>query len=163
MTTYTDFQPSTQQVFSFKPTLDGEVYNCTLTWNLFGQRYYINCSDLSNNLIFSLPLIGSPDGLIAEAVTWDTTGVVTVETIVPHGYRAGQTVNLTLAQTTPSDYSGNWNMLVINDNELTFLLASDPGLCTAPGLLYDNISIAAGYFDSTLVFRESSSQFEVTP
>ena len=162
MTTYTDFQPSTQQVFSFSPTLDGAQYNCTLTWNLFGQRYYINCSDLSNNLIFSLPLIGSPDGIIVEAVTWDS-GTVTVETTVPHGYRPGQTVNLTLSQTTPSEYSGNWNMLVINGSELTFTLASNPGNCTAPGLLYDNINIAAGYFTSTLVFRESSSQFEVTP
>jgi hypothetical protein len=163
MTTYTDFQPSTQQVSTFQPTLDGEVYVCTLTWNLFGQRYYINCSDLSGNLIFSLPLIGSPDGLAVEAITWDQS-VVTVKTAVPHGYRAGVTVNLTLAQTEPSGYSGNFNMLVINDTELTFSLSSNPGICTAPGLLFDNINIAGGYFTtSTLVFRTSSSQFEVTP
>lgn len=162
MTTFTDFVPSSQQVFTFQPTLDGQVYTCTITWNLFGQRYYINCLDLGNNSIFSLPLLGSPDGLIVENVTWNE-GTVTVETALPHGYRPGVTVNVTLGQTVPADYSGNFNMLVINDNELTFGLSSNPGICTAPGSLYDDLNIAAGYFKSTLVFRASSSQFEVSP
>lgn len=163
MTTYTNFRPSNQQVFQFQTTLDGEVYSCTLTWNLFGQRYYINCSDLSNNLVFSLPLIGSPDGLTVQAVTW-SKGEVTVETVLPHGYRPGVTLNLTLAQASPTEYNGNRNMLVINGRELTFPLSSDPGVCAAPGILFDDINIAGGYFStSTLVYRESSNQFEVTP
>ena len=59
MTTYS-FQPTSSQNFTFQPTLDGNTYNCTITWNWFGLRYYITCADLSGNIIFTLPLIGSP-------------------------------------------------------------------------------------------------------
>lgn len=59
MTTYT-FTPSSTSLFSFQPTLDGKAYNIVVSWNLFGQRYYLNCYDLSGNLVFCLPLIGSP-------------------------------------------------------------------------------------------------------
>lgn len=163
MTTYTSFQPSPQQVFQFAAILDGQSYNCSLTYNLFGQRYYINCTDLSNNLVFSLPLIGSPDGRTSQQLTWDE-GEVTVQTVAPHGFRIGRTLNLTLGQVSPEGYGGNRDMLVISSDQLTFPLSSDPGLCTAPGILYDNINIAGGYFtESTLVYRKSSSQFEVTP
>lgn len=62
MTTYVTFQPNTQAPFQFQATLDNNVYNVNVTWNLFGQRYYINVYDLSNNLIVSTPMIGSaPD------------------------------------------------------------------------------------------------------
>lgn len=60
MTTFIDFTPSVSAPFQFQPTLDGDVYNCIITWNVFGQRYYINIYDLSQNLIVCLPLIGSP-------------------------------------------------------------------------------------------------------
>lgn len=163
MTTYTQFQPSAQNVFTFQPTFDGEQYTVTVTWNLFGQRYYVNCFDLSNNLIFSLPLLGSPDGLTVQSLAWDN-GVVTVTTEVPHGYRAGVNVNQTLDQTTPSAYSGNYDMLVINDTQLTYSLPADPGICTGPGILLDDLNIGAGYFQtSTFVYRASSMQFEVNP
>lgn len=162
MITYTDFQPSTEQVFSFQTTLDGQVYVCTITWNLFGQRYYINCLDLSGSRVFSLPLIGSPDGLLVETLSW-AAGKVVLETILPHGYRAGATVNLTMDQTTPAAYGGRYNMLALDGHRLTYSLPQDPGPSTAQGILYDNINIAAGYFQSVLLFRASSSQFEVSP
>ena len=89
MTTLYQFQPSPTSAFQFQPTFDGDTYTCTVTWNLFGQRWYVNCYDLSGNWIFTLPRIGSPDG-------------------------------------------------------------------------YD-ISLTAGYFTSTLVYRVSSGNFEVSP
>lgn len=89
MTTYTAFTPTASAPFQFQPTFDGAVYTVIVTWNLFGQRYYVNVYTLSGTLVYSLPMIGSPPG-------------------------------------------------------------------------YD-ISLNAGYFDSTLVFRASSQQFEVSP
>ena len=59
MTTFL-FQPSNTTPFQFQPTLDGNIYNCVVTWNLFGQRYYLNCMDLSGNLIFCVAMVGSP-------------------------------------------------------------------------------------------------------
>jgi len=62
VTIYYDFAPSASAPFQFQPTLDGNVYSVVVTWNLFGQRYYINIYDLSQTLIVCLPLIGSPSG-----------------------------------------------------------------------------------------------------
>lgn len=89
MTTYTNFEPSLTENFIFNPTLDGAVYTATITWNLFGQRYYINITTIQGVLIVCLPLIGSPIG-------------------------------------------------------------------------YD-ISLTAGYFQSTLIYRIGNEQFEVSP
>jgi hypothetical protein len=89
MTTIFPFAPTQQGPFQFQPTLDGTTYTGVVTWNLFGQRYYLSLYALDGTRIFTLPLIGSP-------------------------------------------------------------------------LDYD-ISLTAGYFTSTLVFRQASQQFEVNP
>ena len=62
MTTYFPFTPTTTSVFQFQPTLDGSLYVCAVTFNLFGQRYYINLYDLSGNLVISTAMVGSPNG-----------------------------------------------------------------------------------------------------
>lgn len=59
MTTYA-FTPSTTANFTFQPTLDSAAYNIVVNWNLFGQRFYVNCYNLAGMLIFCLPLISSP-------------------------------------------------------------------------------------------------------
>ena len=53
------FTPSKSETFTFQPILDGTVYACSVTWNLFGQRWYVNCYDTSGGWIFTVPLIGS--------------------------------------------------------------------------------------------------------
>lgn len=63
MTTRTQFTPSVSQNFSFEPTLDGQVYNVVVTWSLFGQRWLVNCYDLSGTLIFARPLRSSPNNM----------------------------------------------------------------------------------------------------
>jgi hypothetical protein len=54
------FAPSISANFQFKATLDGLVYNVVVTYNIYGERYYINIYDTSNTLILCMPLIGSP-------------------------------------------------------------------------------------------------------
>lgn len=59
-TTYIDFAPSAYAPFQFQATLDNNVYTVVVTWNLMGQRYYVNVYDLGGGWIFTLPQIGSP-------------------------------------------------------------------------------------------------------
>jgi hypothetical protein len=61
MTTITAFTPNVSQNFAFEPTLDGQVYNVVITWSLFGQRWLVNCYDLSGVLVFARPLRSSPN------------------------------------------------------------------------------------------------------
>ena len=61
MTTFTQFTPSVSKNFTFQPTLDGQVYSVVVTWSLFGQRWLVNCYDLSGNLKFARPLRASPN------------------------------------------------------------------------------------------------------
>ena len=89
MSTLTNFRPVPGGAFTFTPTLDGKVYVATVTWNVYGQRWYLNLFDQNANLVLSLPLIASPRDV--------------------------------------------------------------------------DISLTAGYFASTLVFRDTSQQFEVLP
>lgn len=61
MTTFVAFVPSLESAPQFQALFDGTPYNVTVTWNLFSQRYYINITDQSGNLILCIALIGSPD------------------------------------------------------------------------------------------------------
>lgn len=163
MTTYYDFQPSTQSVFSFSPTLDGSQYSAILTWCLFGKRYYINIYALDGTLIVSKALVGSPVGAALESLSW-SLGVVTATTVEPHGYAVGATVDLTVAGCAPDAYNGQVQALVTGAATLTWPLAANPGPSTALGGVSYDTNLLAGYFDtSTMVFRTPNSQFEVSP
>ncbi len=61
-TTYIQFTPSSTSNFQFQATFDGTVYTIIVTWNLFGQRYYVNVYTTTGTLVFCLPMIGSPNG-----------------------------------------------------------------------------------------------------
>jgi len=61
MTTYIKFVERSNQNFQFSATLDGVTYTLIVTWNLFGQRYYLTCYTLQGVVVFNVPLIGSPD------------------------------------------------------------------------------------------------------
>ena len=69
MTTYIPFAPSSTSNFRFQPTLDGQQYTAIITWNLFGQRYYLNLYTTQNVLVLCVPLIGSPDNYSISMVT----------------------------------------------------------------------------------------------
>ena len=79
--TYYSFTPSSTSVFQFKPTFDGASYTATVTWNLAGQRYYVNVFDQNNTRIYSLPLIGSPSGydISLNGGYFDTTLVYRIQ------------------------------------------------------------------------------------
>jgi hypothetical protein len=166
MTSYYPFQPSSAGPFQFQPTLDGQQYIAVVTWNFFGQRFYLNLSDVSGNQVLSRAVIGSPDGLVIETLSWsdnEGTGEVTITTDEPHGWDVGQTVELAIDGASPDGWNGTWRMLATSETELTFPLSTNPGSASSVGTLYDDISLTKFYFDSSIIYRESSRTFEVRP
>ncbi|MBV8060464.1 MAG: hypothetical protein JO253_02920 [Alphaproteobacteria bacterium] len=61
MATIIPFNQSPTANFQFEATFDGKSYIVIVTWNLFGQRFYVNIYDTTGVLILSMPMIGSPD------------------------------------------------------------------------------------------------------
>ena len=163
MTTFFDFTPSLTAAPQFQPTLDGQQYTCVVTWNIYGQRFYVNCYALNGALVFSLPVIGSAVGINIQAISWSLGGSVTLVTDVPHNYAIGSTMDLTVSGCVPIGYNGKMRCFATSPNTLVYNLAANPGVNTTLGIVGYDISISAGYFSSTLVFREANSQFEVSP
>ena len=65
MSTVTPFSPTATAPFQFQATLVDSVlgtatYNCTVLWNTFGQRWYLQVVDQSGNLIVNTPMVASP-------------------------------------------------------------------------------------------------------
>jgi hypothetical protein len=60
LTTYA-FAPPVGGIFTFNPTLDGAIYSASVTWNLFGQRWYININQTNGPLIVCKPLVSSDE------------------------------------------------------------------------------------------------------
>jgi hypothetical protein len=162
LTTVIDFAPSNSAPFQFQATLDNSNYTAIVTWNLAGQRYYVNLYSLAGDLIFCLPLISSPSGLQIQIASW-FAGKALITTAVPHGYKVGSTLFLTLAGFTPDAWNGLKELLVVSPAGLQFLVSSDPGTVSVFGSINFDISMTAGYFTSTLVYREANAQFEITP
>lgn len=61
MATNYSFTPTTTVPYSFQPTLDGIVYNASVPWNIFGQRFYLLIKDSNGNLVINIPLISSSE------------------------------------------------------------------------------------------------------
>ena len=162
MTTYIAFTPSNSAAPKFQVTLDGALYTIVLTWSLFGQRYYVNCYALDGVWIFSIPLTETNAGLPLEALSWDVTKeMVTATTTIPHGYPLGTEIKLTIAGCAPTAYNGAIVAMVTSPNTFTYPLGVDPGNATTFGSASYLISLTAGYFNSTLVYRDG--QFEISP
>lgn len=58
----TPFVVSQTQVFQFQATLDGSAYNCTVTWNVDAQRWYLNVFDGTGTRVLTRAVVGSPPG-----------------------------------------------------------------------------------------------------
>ena len=163
MTTYFAFTPSRTSVPQFSPTLDGSQYLCSCTWNLFAQRYYLNCFDQDGNRIFSQALVETPPALALNTLAWsELTMLVTATTQTPHGFQTGAAVTLTIAGCSPDAYNGAQAATITGPSTFTYPLNADPGSNVVAGSASTLINMAAGYFQtSTLVFRNSA--FEVSP
>lgn len=157
------FLPNPAAPFQFQPVLDGTLCTGVVTWNLFGQRWYLNLFDASSNLIVALPLIGSVDDASLASLSW-ANGTVTATTTAPHGFLRLATVDLYVSGCSPAAFDGLARALVVDAFTLSWPLASDPGQATQLGSVGAPIDMLGGYFEiSSMLFRESSQQFEVYP
>lgn len=156
MTTYYAFTPNTTSTFQFQPTLDGEVYQAIIVWNLWGQRWYLNLYANSGPLVVAEPVISSVDQVTSITLTTtqdeytatvsSATGLLANQAIASANVPAGTTIQV-LAGTT--------------------VRLSQPATATGtdPAAVFSfDVNLLAGYgFASTLVFRDSSQNFEVNP
>jgi hypothetical protein len=164
LTTTFQFTPTIQSPFSFKPTLDGEIYNVTCPWNIARQSWFISIAGVDGTSVVYRALVGSPAGQTIESITW-SQGLATITTEQEHGLSLLATVNLTVSGVTPDAYNGQQQMFVTGPNTLVYALSTDPGSsATSAGVVSYDLNLAWGYFTtSTLVYRQPSNQFEVNP
>lgn len=79
---YIPFTPNQVALFQFAATLDGQNYTCLTQWNVTGIRYYFYVYDSNGDLIFNVPLTGSPpdynlsltEGYFDTPIVFRTTG-----------------------------------------------------------------------------------------
>lgn len=162
MTTVIAFQPSTVAPPQFIATFDGVQYRVVVTWSLFGQRYYANCYGLDGVRIFTVPVVTSPPTVALANLAWDvTTNRVIASTVSPHPWAIGTIVNLSIEASTPDAYNGTFACSILDNQTFVYDMATNPGNMTTAGSADYLISLTAGYFNSTMVYRNSA--FEVRP
>lgn len=162
MPTLIPFTPSTTSNFKFQATLDGQQYSIRIDWNLFGARYYLNIYDLSNNLIVSRPLIGTPLGYQLTSIT-STANIAVATTAMPHTYSVGTVVPLTISGAIPNDYNGAFNCTIINNTQFSFPVSTIQQSTSVSGNVTYTLSMTAGYFKSTLVYFPDNNQIVISP
>lgn len=162
MTTYFPLVISSQQAPAFTPTFDNVQYRVVVTWNIAGQRFYINIYTMSNQLIVAKALTQTESSLTLETLAWDqNNNVVDAVTSLPHGWTVGNVVNLTISNANPDVYNGEFPCLITGPNTFTYPLDEFPDYCLAPGNVGYFNSLTDGYFNSTMIFR--NNMFEVSP
>lgn len=160
-TTIFAFNPDPQQVYTFLPTFDGVTYSCSVTWNLFAQRYYLNCDSLNGVRVFSQPLIGSPTGTNLQSATWKN-GKAIFTAAAEHGFKIGETIDLTISGCTPDTYNGLRRCFIVDKFRFSFSLPEPELDATALGVVNYNINLLWAYFNTTaMVYRPAARQFEV--
>jgi len=162
LTTYFPLTPSNFITPTFQPTLDGTVYTCNVNWNLYGNRYYLICYDTDNNVVFNVAIVTSPPAQTLASLVWSAATLsVTATTSTPHGFKIGTIVQLTIVNANPAGYNGAYNVAITGSATFTYPLSAYPGQVVSPGSASWQISLCRGYFNSTIVYR--NSQFEVSP
>jgi hypothetical protein len=152
--------------------LDGTVYNCTVTWNLFGKRPYLNVFSIDGTWLLTVALVGSPAALPLQAISW-ANGRATAITRAPHGFKVGRVLTLTVSGCVPVSYNAvGVRALITGPSTIAWDIAANPGMATVLGQVAYNINLAGALTDpsngnilvssSTLVFREPSQTFEVS-
>lgn len=162
-TDYFTFTPQpTAPPFLFQPTLDGQDYLARVTWNVFGQRWYISLDTSNNQPVFMQAMVASPQLIEAQTIRWEN-GFAIIEAGFPSSFRIGQSFNLTVSGFVPDAYNTPRALaLIIGPTEIMYPMATPAVPATVLGRATYDINLAGGYFtQSSLVFREATQQFEV--
>lgn len=162
MTTYIPFSPPADGPQQFSATLDGAQYTVVVSWLYWAQNWFVSLIDSTNNLVFFLPRIESPALATLSSLSW-SAGTVTAVTEDAMAYPVGSVVNLTIYNALPSGFNGLRRCAVLNRTTFTYALATNPGQASAAGAFAQEAPITGGYFTSTLIWRPTTGNFEVSP
>lgn len=157
MTTLIPFTPTALAPFTFQPVLDGQTYNAFVPWALWGQRWYLSLLAPSGDQVVYTAIVESGD--LAD-VSLATTAGLYMATVSPPA-APGQYLNF---QVRSTNVPSGTTIAASAGNGVVRL--SQPALTTGAdqnAVLDFTVDLVAGFgFASTLVFRASSQQFEVT-
>jgi Domain of unknown function (DUF6983) len=157
------FPQTIGQNLTFNPVLDGNTYQVTITWNIFGNRWYFNLYNLNGALVTCRALVSSDDQHSIESIVWDN-GVVTVTASSPHFFGLGDVVNLNISGNTPIEYNGIYPCDVTGTTTFTYLLTNNPGQQVVIGNFGSIVDLTHGFFNtSTIAYYANSNQFVVSP
>lgn len=157
------FVENLAQNFTFNPTLDGNNYVATITWNVAGQRYYLNLVDVSGNLVICAAVVSSADPASIASLSWDS-GVVTATTTEPHGLVLGSLVALRVSGSNPDGYNGVQDCTPTGPSTFTYELSANPGDAVQAGSFGTVIDLCQGLFSaSRLVYYAAANAFEAFP
>jgi hypothetical protein len=158
MTTLVDFVPSSTAPFQFQPTLNGVQYTALITWNVFGERYYLNLLDLENNLVASRALV--PSGpTFRVSLTWNDN-LATIVANAPHNIPIGGVVNVRILD-SGTGYDGTFEAIAVDESTLTYALNINPNEPVAIlGTMSFDLNLLAGYDLGLIVFHDDTQQFE---
>lgn len=150
------FTPSTVAAFSFQPVLNSVQYNCTVTWGLFGQRYYINLTDLSGNLILARAMTSSGPRLEAS-LTW-AGSTATATTSSNHNVPVGWVVKFRVYD-TDTGFDGTFTGLSTGPNTLTYALPVNPQQpIPLTGTVSFDLNLVDGYLPGALLLYHYETQ-----
>jgi hypothetical protein len=173
MTTIIPFLPSNIFPPTFQVTFDGASFKIVVSFNVAAQRYYINVYGLDNTWIITVPLIQTPPARAVEVISYDNLRrVVNVQLVNPSQWAVplssagtnmapGTMADYTFENFTPDVYNGRFRCLHINDQNIEFPMADDPGEALILGSISRHLSMVEGIFTSTFIYRNGA--FEVSP
>jgi hypothetical protein len=154
---FVQFVPSTSQVFTFQPTLNGVQYNAAITWNVAGQRYYLNLYDSANNLIICRSVDSSGPRFMAS-FSW-AQGFAVATTALPHNVPVGSCANMRASE-TQSPYDGDWQVISTSALTLSYTLPN-PNLSTIEtGTIMQPLNLVEQLGIGWLLFHYDTQQFE---
>lgn len=157
--TFIDFVPSTVAAPQFQATFAGTPYNVSITWNVFGQDYYINVTDLSGNLILCRSMTSS-GGTLQALVNWAAPGVATITANQNHNVPIGTLVNIEISGTN-TILDGEWQALATGPTTLTYAANNPNVLLPINASLEFPLNLIGSYIPGAfLLFHEDTQQFE---
>jgi hypothetical protein len=155
---FVDFTPSTVGPFTFQPVIGGVTYNATITWNLFGQRFYLNLYDQGGNLILCTALVASGPRIPATFV-WNSPQTATATTLTPHNVPLGQIAQVRMSE-TDSGFDGSVQALGTGPNTLDYTIANPNVAQPAVGIVDFALNLVASLQIGWLLYHWELQQFE---
>jgi hypothetical protein len=158
MTTFVTFTPSALAPFSFQPTINNVQYIVTVPYNEFGERYYINVTDLAGNLIIFRSLDSGGPTLLGS-LTW-ASGIAIVTTTTNHNIPIAWPVRIRVSQSN-SGFDGKYLALSTGLNSLTYPLMTNPNEAVPiTGNVDFDLNLLGGLNIGSLWYHASTGQFE---